>query len=191
MQIEMRIAGDVSTARRAFAGLEAGTAIHGISDGTWSLIDGIRELLRLAGPSAVTLSTWTAAAADLRDAERLLRARSIVDFRLLVDRSFLTRQPVYCASARKLFGDDAIRVWNSHAKFALFRGAGLDVAYLTSANLNKNKRLESWSVMASADVVSQYVDLVDQLFAIQAPGQGFAEPTRGRQDTDRVLGGGR
>ena len=34
----------------------------------------------------------------------------------MVDRSFQTRQPGYCALARSLFGDDAIRVWSSHKR---------------------------------------------------------------------------
>ena len=103
----------------AFKGLADGCSIHGLSDGTWSLIDGIEELLARCGPSDVTVSTWTAANADIERAEGLLQDGRIKTLRLLVDRSFESRQPRYCGRARHLFGDQAIRVWNSHAKFVL------------------------------------------------------------------------
>ena len=115
VNMEMRIAHNTSTPRRALAGLEDGVSIHGLSDGSWSLIDAVRELLRLTGPTDVVIATWTAAAADLRDAERLLRANLMARFRLCVDRSFLTRQPKYCAAARELFG--AVALYPSGSEF--------------------------------------------------------------------------
>ena len=111
--------------RKAFEGLAEGATVHAISDGTWSLTDGLCEILRIVGKCDLAVSTWTAAQADLKRAERLLRAREVKSLRLMVDRSFQTRQPGYCALARKLFGDDAIRVWSSHAKFAVFSGGQL------------------------------------------------------------------
>ena len=183
----MKIAADCSTARRAFAGLAQGVCVHGFSDGSWSLIDGIRELLRIAGPSKITLSTWTAAAADLREAERLLRASAISDFRLLIDASFASRQPAYCAAARTLFGDDAIRVWKAHSKFCVVEGRALRALYLTSANLNRNKRLESWSVIASSELVADYLALVDRLWALQPPGAGFRRAAVGAAHSRQLM----
>ena len=177
------------TPRLAFEGImdDGVDQVHGFFDGTWSLIDGIREMLRLAGPSRVTLSTWTAADADLRDAERMLRARLIVDFRLCVDRSFITRQPKYCATARALFGDGAIRVWNSHAKFCVVQGDGADLLLLSSANLNRNRRVENFSLFRSAEMIETYLGLVNVLFEIQGAGVGIDNPANGRPDTDEAV----
>ena len=173
----------------AFRGLKEGSSIYGLSDGTWSLIDGIEALLDLCGPSDVTIATWTAAHADLERAERLLGDGRIKTLRLLVDRSFEGRQPAYCIRARSLFGDQAIRVWNSHAKFCLLLGGELDVLYLTSANLNANKRLENYSVIAGGALPAEYLAAVEELWKIQKPGEAFDGGSfLGRRHTAAVLG---
>ena len=109
--------------RKAFEELVEGATVHAISDGTWSLTDGLCEILRIVGKCDLAVSTWTAAQADLKRAERLLDSSEVKSLRLMVDRSFQTRQPGYCALARKLFGDDAIRVWVEPCQVCnLFRG---------------------------------------------------------------------
>ena len=157
----------------AFAGVKNGAMIHAISDGTWGLSDGLLAILKAAGPSHLAISTWTAARADLRRSEGLLRSKSLLSLRLMVDRSFETRQPAYCAMARKLFGDDAIRVWSSHAKFSVFTGGAFDVLYLSSANLNRNPRLENHTVICGGSLPGEYLSMVDELFERQGPGAGF------------------
>ena len=160
------------TATAALASLDPDTAVHGLTNGRWSMIDALRALLLRFGPCRLWMSTWTASAADLTAAERLLRSGQITDFRLLVDRSFLGRQPRYCAAARQLFGDDAIRVWRSHAKFALVG----PVLYVTSANLNANKRIESYSAFRDEGLADEYAAMVDLAFARQKAGEGFDDP---------------
>ena len=104
--------------RSAFDGLAVGAHIHGLSDGTWSLSDGISELLGIVGQSDLVIATWTASNADLTKAAGFLRDGRIQTMRLMVDRSFEGRQPRYCETMRALFGDKAIRVWSSHANSA-------------------------------------------------------------------------
>ena len=168
--------------------LPAGPAqVHGLTDGSWSLSDGLAALLSYVGASDVVVATWTAGAADLKRAEGMLRSQRIRSFRLLVDRSFLTRQPKYCEMARSMFGDDAIRVWSSHAKFCLVRGAR-DCLLITSMNLNANKRLESYSLFCDVEpLIPDYRRLVEDLFDLQLPGAGFRESTSCRRDMERVL----
>ena len=173
----------------AFEGLADGCSIHGLSDGTWSLIDGIEELLDRCGPSDVTVSTWTAANADIERAEGLLQDGRIKTLRLLVDRSFESRQPRYCGRARHLFGDQALRVWNSHAKFVLVLGGKLDVLYTTSANLNANKRLENFTLFARWRSAGEYLAAVEELWKMQRPGEAFEGGSfLGRARTDEILG---
>ncbi len=173
----------------AFEGLADGCSIHGLSDGTWSLIDGIEELLDRCGPSDVTVSTWTAANADIERAEGLLQDGRIKTLRLLVDRSFESRQPRYCGRARHLFGDQALRVWNSHAKFVLVLSGKIDVLYTTSANLNANKRLENFTLFAGGDLPGQYLVAVEELWELQRPGEAFEGGSfLGRAHTDEILG---
>ena len=173
----------------AFEGLADGCSIHGLSDGTWSLINGIEYLLDLCGPSDVTVSTWTAANADIERAEGLLQDGRIKTLRLLVDRSFESRQPRYCGRARHLFGDQALRVWNSHAKFVLVLGGKLDVLYTTSANLNANKRLENFTLFAGGELPREYLAAVEELWKLQKPGEAFEGGSfLGRAHTEEILG---
>ena len=171
------------TARLALRDLSADTSIHGLSDGSWSLIDAITELLRRWGPAPVVVATWTASSANLIQAERLLRSAAITDFRLLVDRSFLARQPNFCATARRLFSDDSIRVWNAHCKFVVCG----PILYITSANLNRNRRCESFSAFCCPNLVAEYLALVDKLFARQEPGAAFQTPSIARTHTEDIL----
>ena len=102
---------------------------------------------------------------------------------------FQTRQPGYCALARDLFGDDAIRVWSSHAKFAIFSGGRFDVLYLTSANMNQNKRLENHTVVAGGDLPERYLDMIEELFDIQASGAAFGPGQKtARRDMQTIYG---
>ena len=185
--MEIKIAKRTRTPRMAFDGIGPDTAVHGLTDGTWSMIDAIRELLRHTGPADLVVSTWTAAGSNIIDAERMLRSQAIRSLRLVVDRSFLTRQPKYCETARRLFGDDAIRVWSSHAKFCLILGNDVKILYLTSANLNKNPRIESFSIFQSDTLCADYLTLVDDLYRMQAPGEGFSEPRSGRWHTEALM----
>jgi len=188
-QIEVLTAARCRNARSAMSLLKPGAAFHGLSDGTWSFIDALSEILAVAGPSDVLVSTWTAAKADTLRAERLLRSENCRSWRMLVDRSFRTRQPAYCALVRETFGDGAIRVWNCHAKFCMVTGGGVDVLYLTSANLNQNRRIENFSVYAVPEMVAAYRRLVDGMFAAQGPGEGFGDPASCRPVTERVFHG--
>lgn len=77
--------------------------------GKFSLVDVIEHLLATTGPADLVVSTWTAAGADIGFANRLLADGRIRSLRFVVDYSFQSRQPAYCAALREAFGDDAIR----------------------------------------------------------------------------------
>ena len=65
------------TAADAIGQLEPGCEIYTLTFGQFSLIDAICALLEQTGPADVTLSTWSAAAADLERAAALLERSSI------------------------------------------------------------------------------------------------------------------
>ena len=134
------------------------------------------------------VSTWTAAAADITKANRLAQENRILSARWLVDRSFISRKPEYCAMLRERFGDSAIRVWNAHAKFAVLTGGKVDILYLTSANLNPNRRLENYTIFAGGNLPREYISLVDDMFDHQPDGAGFDASATGLRDTRAVLG---
>lgn len=154
--------------------IEHGCEIYGLTKGSWSLIDLIEHVLSYTGPAAVTLSTWTAANADIGFALRLLANGALTSLRFVVDFSFPSRQPAYCAALREAFGDDAIRITKNHAKFVLIRNAEWNIVLRTSMNLNENRRLESWECSDCLQLAGWLQEIVDELFSAQSPTETFA-----------------
>ena len=170
-------------------GLRDGETRHGLSDGSWSLIDLLTAAAHVAGVEAqLDLAVWTASGDHGEQLRALISSNKLNKINLIVDRSFATRQPLVCQEVQTHFGNDALRVWSSHAKFAVFRGGRQDLLLLFSANLNRNKRIENFSVIADARLVSEYSALVADVWAKQKPGEGFTVSTSGRKVTDEVLG---
>jgi hypothetical protein len=167
------------SARRVFAALEPGAEILCLTHGQFSLIDALVAILDRVGPADVVISTWSAAKADLLHAEKFLADGRIRSLRFLVDRSFQTRQPDYCATLVRVFGPDAIRTTALHAKFAVVSNDEWNVAVRTSMNLNENRRLEYIEVSDDPDVAAFLLALVDETFASVDPGDmnNYAMPT--------------
>jgi hypothetical protein len=141
-----------------------GCEIFGLSTGTFSLIDLIEHCLRASGPADVTVSTWTAGGADVGFAYGLLRNETIKSLRFLVDFSFPTRQPEYCAALIEAFGSDAVRITKTHAKFCLIRNADWNITIRSSMNLNENRRLESFEISDDPEMAAYLGELVDAIF---------------------------
>jgi len=165
----IRLAKTVS-ATTAIGTLTPGCEIFALTFGQFSLIDAICAILEQTGPASITLSTWTAADADLRRAERLLRSADILSMRYIVDRSFATRMPHYCRAMRELFGDDCIRTTRSHAKWAVISNETWNLAIRTSMNMNHNPRLENIEISDDPALAAFFRQVADDLFAEQEPG---------------------
>ena len=185
--VEHRIATDTSTPARALRGLDIGVCIHGITDGGWSVMDAIEHLAELAAPVDLAISTWTSTLRDVRRLGRLVESKHVRSIRFLADRSMPSREPKVMALIRETLGDDVIRIWNCHAKFSLIRGPRLALVYLTSANMNMNKRLEDFTVMEGAEPIGKYVELVERLYAKQHVGEVLADPPLARLHTTAVF----
>lgn len=171
--------------------LREGDARIGLSDGSWGLTDAIREITEQTGPDTrLTLAVWTASTDQLRALHTMHRQEYFKSVRLLIDRSMPSRDKQATDTLKELFGVEAVRVWSSHAKFAIFTGGELPVLLLTSANLARNRNVEDWSVYADEALAENYLDLARLLWRRQGAQVGFDEPARARRDTAAVLGPG-
>ena len=133
-------------AAAAIGTLTPGCELYGLTKGQFSLVDIIVACLAQTGSADLTLSTWTAAGSDIDFAMKLLADGRIRSMRFIVDYSFQSRQPAYCAALRERFGDDAIRVTKNHCKFVLILNDVWNLAIRTSMNLNENRRLENFEI---------------------------------------------
>lgn len=157
-------------AREAIGTLEHGCEIYVLTYGQFSLMDALVAILEQTGPAEVVVSSWTAGSADLTRSARLLESAAITDLRFVVDRSFLTRQPEYCAKMRRLFGDNCIRTTRSHCKFATIQNDAWQIAVRTSMNLNENPRLENLEISDDPALCEFMRRVADDLFREQEPG---------------------
>ena len=180
---------NIRSPRQLMEYIEDGANIHGLTYGDWSFSDSLVAIANRIGYCDVVISTWTVGSADLRKQETHLRTAKFRSLRMLVDRSFERRQPKYCATLRQAFGDDAIRVWDNHAKFAVLTGGEFDVLYETSANLNKNRRMESFTVFCGGDIPREYLEMVNEFYEIQTPGAiwGRENNVNARYDTEKLM----
>lgn len=154
-----------ANAHKALEKLQRGGDVFCLTHGQFSLIDALFALVQRTGPAqSVVVSTWTAGNTDLATAAALMEKLEVGRMRWLVDRSFLTRQPAYCARLRELFGDDCIRTMPCHAKFMVIRANGWNLAVRTSMNMNRNARLEYIEVSDSPELCDFFESVVDEAF---------------------------
>lgn len=173
-----------SNARVALAGLTREVELYILTFGQFSLLDAVSAILEHTGPADVTISTWTAATADLTRAEGFLRDGNIRRLRFLVDRSFLSRQPGYATQLVQAFGDDAVRTTRTHAKFAIIRNDEWSVTIRTSMNMNENPRLEHLEVGHDPSLAQFLEGIVDEIWANEPPGMAGARNTPGIRRSD-------
>lgn len=170
------------------AGFGPGREAFGFNKGQFSFIDLIEAALSYTGPADVTCATWTAADADLHRVASQMENQAIRSITWIVDYSFETRQPAFCATMRRLFGDESIRTTASHAKFALITAGNWKLVIQTSMNLNQNKRLENFWIADDPDLFDAYSELVADIFAIQPNGTQFAQKPSVRRAEMTKLG---
>ena len=156
-------------AQDAIGALEHGQDTYILTYGQFSLIDALAALLDQTGPADVVLSSWTAADANLEETSHMVEAMAIRNLRMIVDRSFRTRQPAYFRRMRELFGVDCIREIRSHAKFIVITNDVWRVVVRTSMNLNKNPRFESIEISTDPAFADFMLNVVDDIFQTVPP----------------------
>jgi len=160
----------IADARDSLADFGHGVEVDVLTFGQFSIIDAIEAVLDITGPAAVTLATWTAAEFDLSQIEaQLMRAR-ITDLRLIIDRSFVSRQPRFVQLIHDRFGEGSVRSTRTHAKFVVITNDAWSVVIRTSMNLNHNPRLEYLQVVDDAGLAAMYLSVADALFEEEPPG---------------------
>jgi hypothetical protein len=156
------------SAADAIAALERDDCeLMGLTRGQFSLTDLLTAVLDKTGPAALSISTWTAASASVQSMLDLLQTGKITRCRWLVDTTFVRRVPALVAQIRKEFGDDAIRVTRTHAKFATVTNEKWKVAIRSSMNLNSNPRLESFELGHDPELCSWLEQVMADVWANQ------------------------
>ena len=160
----------IANARDSLAGFGHDVEVDILTLGQFSIIDAVEAVLEITGPARVTLATWTAAEFDLTQIEAQIVGAAITDLRLIIDRSFVARQPRFVDLIHQRFGVDSVRSTRTHAKFVVIANAGWNVVMRTSMNLNHNPRIEYLQVVDDADLAGMYLAMSDSIFDEEPPG---------------------
>lgn len=153
------------SAARCIGEITKGCDVFGLTKGDFSMIDILRHIAKQIGPCRIDIGTWTAAAAEIKQAFDMIEDKNILAMRWLVDRSFPARQGKYYASLLQKFGQDSVRLARFHAKFILLENENYTVAVRTSMNLNENKRIEFYEISEGSPISDYLRHIVDYHFA--------------------------
>ena len=155
------------TAGECIGKIEAGVSVFAVTRGQFSMIDCVQHCLAEMGPSRLTIWTWCIADYEIETFEWLLRAGSITEALLVIDRageqqvaktrSFRDgsldkseRQGALMRRWKEKFGPESIRVVLNHAKIATLDNGKFKVVIRGSMNLNHNPRFEQLDVTEGA-----------------------------------------
>ena len=161
----------LGTAEATIGTIAKGETTFILTFGQIALMDALLVILDQSGPASVDVSTWTISDSDIEQTAELVAEGKITKLRMIVDCSFPARKPIFDAMLRKAFGDDAIRVIKTHAKFIIVRGEKLDVVVHASMNMNRNPRLENMEICEDAGFAEFFTNVVDSIFTEVSPNE--------------------
>lgn len=144
--------------------------ICGLTNGAFSLISLIDSVLKKTGKANVIISTWSAGLYDIGVMNDLILSGRVDDFKIILDRSFKTRQKNYAVTIEDLFTPENIRTTNTHSKFVLIWNDDWNVCIRSSMNLNENKRCENFDIDNDIDIFNLFKSFSDELFDKQQSG---------------------
>lgn len=138
--------------------------VSGLTNGLFSLISLLQGLLRITGPARVDIATRASGFYESTAIHEMLTSREIIEFRIILDRSFKTRQVEYSQQMLEIFKSKRIRTTNTHAKFVLIYNEEWHVCVRTSMNLNENLRCENFDIDNDEGIFNLFKGFVDELF---------------------------
>lgn len=157
-------------AKIAIEGFNKENRITGLTNGAFSLISLIDAVLDVTGEANVIVSTWSAGFYDVTAINELMASGKIIDFKMILDRSFKSRQEQYAATCEELFKPENIRTTNTHSKFVLISNDNWNVCIRSSMNLNENKRCENFDIDNDINIFNLFNDFSSELFKVQQKG---------------------
>ena len=168
------VASPLGSAKEAIGVIAPGCRVVGVTKGQFSMLDMLSAVLAQTGPADVAVSTWTQGKAGMEGVAGLIRSGNVKSFRLLVDRSFVTRHPGYVKRIHDIAGPTSVRQTKTHAKFALISGGDYRITIRTSMNFNHNPRLEQFDLDDDPVIYGFFAGVVEEIFRVVPAGLDVA-----------------
>lgn len=157
--------------RKGFSGF-------GMNNGSFSFGDVIEYVLTRTGPAHALISTWVASQRATEKVIDLLANRRLISAKFLLDTMFANTRPEIYDFIIKKFGADSIRTTHTHVKFCVLRNEKWSVVIETSANLNLNRRLESFRITENEAFCAFFKEMFDNFFQIMPEKTNSKEAAR-------------
>lgn len=169
--------------------IQKGMRRFGFTAGQFSLSDLIQYILSQTGPADLYISTWAASSAGLKKSFEFLQNGMLRNIRFMIDTGAKQYRDNQFGELLDKFGD-CIRTTRIHAKFAVIRNEEWDVVIRTSANLNKNLRLENFEIDENKEFADFFQKFFDEAFSQIAVNENHRlQSSRKLQNVLDVAGG--
>lgn len=169
-----------------FPDFKKGYSAFGMNNGTFSFGDVIEYVLNHIGPADALISSWVASSKSVRKVLKYLNNKKFLSVKFLLDRMFANTRPEIYKHIIDNFGADCIRTSRLHMKFCALYNADWSVVIETSANLNKNIRLETFRITEDKKFLDFFKEFFDNIFGTFPP-QGNASNAQIFSESDLQL----
>jgi hypothetical protein len=146
-QIKVVKHGDDSNLSDLLPSLEMGDLLEYYTEGRFSLHNLIEYLLKITGSANVLIATWAMTEAPLRSLARMKNEGLIKRLECLLEHKVPGHNSRAYAYAKNIF--DEIWLGKCHAKVAIIENDDWGIVITTSANLTRNRRIESGDIKCS------------------------------------------
>ena len=139
------------TAADCIGTLEPGAALFAITRGQFSMIDATLACLDQAGPSDISIWTWTVAEYEIECMERLRTDGRVKSALLVIDAGARSKNAGLIRQWQATFGAQSVRYTINHAKIVTIRSDRFRLLLRGSMNLNFNPRFEQFDLTESGE----------------------------------------
>ena len=139
------------TAADCIGTIEPGASLFAITRGQFSMIDATLACLDQAGPSDLSLWTWTIAEYEIECLERLRNDGRLRAALLVIDHGARNKNAALLRQWRSTFGPESVRYVVNHAKIVTIHSERFRLLLRGSMNLNYNPRFEQFDLTEGGD----------------------------------------
>ena len=141
-----RVVESFKTAADCIGVIEPGASIFSITRGQFSMIDAVLACLDQAGPSEISLWTWTVAEFEIECVERLVIDARVTAATLVIDHGARVKNSGLIARWKRIFGKESVRYVVNHSKICTIKSEKFKLLLRGSMNLNFNPRFEQFDL---------------------------------------------
>jgi hypothetical protein len=150
--------------------LDKGGHVFTLTNGLFSVLDIVRAVINLIGPSSVKIMSFGCGVDEASTIKDLRSDGSITDFLMILDRGFVQRLPEYADQIIDGAGVGNLFVSSIHAKIALVQSGDWFVVVRGSMNLNKNIRIENVDIEDNRELFEFVESHFNEIKTVIPPG---------------------